>query len=155
MTDTHESPDHNEASGSPAEPSTHRDPASASDDLTPPFASLIAAIQAAVVRGASPDIRAAGVSACRSILTVLEARPGQPLVVSPLPPTSVSAAAPTSPIAALLAQPGLLPRLAAMSREDLITLIKQVTGAMPAPTHRPNSAAPRFHIVEIPKRGPR
>ncbi len=42
---------------------------------------LIEAIRAATVTGASDEIRSAGAQACRTILTALEAKPGQPLAV--------------------------------------------------------------------------
>jgi len=44
----------------------------------------------------------------------------------------------------------LLSKLAAMSRDELITLLKQITGAMPARPATPTTAAPRFHLIEIP-----
>jgi hypothetical protein len=114
------------------------------DDIAPPLGALIAAIRNAVAKGASPEARAAGASACRSITTVLEAQPGQPLA-----PASQPAGA-ASPIAALLKQPGFLSQLAAMSREQLLDLLKQVTGATPARTQAPGSGAPRFHLIQIP-----
>jgi hypothetical protein len=111
----------------------------------PPLAALIATIRSAVIQGASPEARVAGATACRSILTVLEARPGEPLAAAP------AAASPTSPIASLLSQPGFLSKLAAMSREQLLDLLKQVSGAMPARPHTPTAAAPRFHLIQIPQ----
>lgn len=126
---------------------TSTEPAAAEPaDVTPPLAALIATIQSGVARSASPEARAAGATACRSILTVLEAKPGQPLGAPPAPATS-----PTSPIASLLSQPGFLSKLAAMSREQLLDLLKQVTGAMPARPHTPTTAAPRFHLIQIPQ----
>jgi hypothetical protein len=38
-----------------------------------------------------------------------------------------------------------------MSREELFTLLRQVSGAMPAPAPTPTTAAPRFHLIEIPQ----
>jgi hypothetical protein len=116
------------------------------DDVAPPIAALITSIRAAVAAGASAEARAAGATACRSILTVLEAKPGQPLAAEPQRPAS-----PSSPIAALLKQPGLLNQLAAMSREQLLDLLKQVTGAMPARSQTPSNGAPRFHLIQIPQ----
>jgi hypothetical protein len=84
--------------------------------------------------------------ACRSLSTVLEAKPGEPLVSPPPPATS-----PASQIAALLSQPGALSKLAAMSREQLLDLWGQVTGSIPARTSTPTTAAPRFHLIEIPQ----
>jgi hypothetical protein len=54
----------------------------------------------------------------------------------------------------LFSQPGLLPKLAAMSRDELINLLKQITGAMPAHPQTPTTAAPRFHLLQIPQRRP-
>lgn len=119
--------------------------ASAPDDIAPSLASLIASIRAALTRGASAETRAVGVNACRSILTVLEAKPGQPLAAAPPP-----VASPASPLAGLLSQPGLLSRLAGMSRDELVGLLKQVTGAMPVQPQTPATAAPRFHLIQIP-----
>lgn len=120
------------------------------DDVAPPVAALLTSIHAAVAKGAAAETRAAGAAACRSILTVLEAKPGQPLAAA-VPQPAGSA----SPTAALLKQPGFLAQLAAMSREQLLELLKQVTGAMPARSHTPTTAAPRFHLIQIPQvRGP-
>jgi hypothetical protein len=149
MSDTPESQSPPEVPDSPQDASTSREPTSEPDVITPPVANLIASIRAAVARGASTDVRAAGASACRAILTVLEARPGQPLAA--LPPPPVAATSPTSPIAALFAQPGVLSRLAAMSRDELINVVQQVTGAMPARPQTPTTAAPRFHLIQIPQ----
>jgi hypothetical protein len=145
-------PDHESAQSPPAEPApTEPAPAEPAPtepaDLAPPLATLIATIRAGVARGAFPEARAAGATACRSILTVLDVKPGQPLAAAPPPPTSSAA----SPIAGLLSQPGFLAKLAAMSREQLIELVKQVTGAMPATTQSPATAAPRFHLIQLPQ----
>src|SRR5262245_52532563 len=150
MSETQDSQNAQEANDRRDEPSIRDEVPSAPDDLAPPFASLITSIGAAVAPGASAEARAAGATACRTILTVLEARPGQPLAATPQPTR-----APTSPIAALLSQPGLLAKLAAMSRDELINVLKQITAGMPTRSQTPASAAPRFHIVEVPRRGPR
>jgi len=147
--DTHEPQSTQEVHDKPVDASTPGEPTPDPDVITPPVASLIASIRAAVARGAPADVRAAGANACRAVLTVLEARPGQPLAA--LPPPPVAPTAPTSPIAALFAQPGVLPKLAAMSRDELINLLQQVTGAMPARPQTPTTAAPRFHLIQIPQ----
>jgi hypothetical protein len=134
-----------EAAAEPHSEPTEPAPA-APDDVAPPVAALIASIRAALVTGASVEARAAGAIACRSILTVLEAKPGQSLAAEPQRP-----APPASPIAALLKQPGFLNQLAAMSREQLLDLLKQVTGAIPARPQTPSSSAPRFHLIQIPQ----
>lgn len=138
-------PDHEAAQSTPAEPAPTESAPTEPADLASPLVTLIATIRAGVVRSASPEARAAGATACRSILTVLDAKAGQPLAPAPQPPTS-----PASPIAGLLSQPGFLTKLAAMSREQLLDLVKQVTGAMPAQTQTPTSAGPRFHLIQLP-----
>jgi hypothetical protein len=134
-----------EAAAEPQSESANSAPAPA-DDVAPPIAALISSIRAAVAAGASAEARVAGATACRSILTVLEAKPGQPLAAEPQRPAS-----PASPITALLKQPGFLNQLAAMSREQLLDLLKQVTGAMPARPQTPSSGGPRFHLIQIPQ----
>src|SRR5204862_2198524 len=83
MTDTHDSQTPNPSAGA-AEgadaPATRAESASSEpDDIAPPLGAMIASIRSAVAPSASPQARTAGASACRSILTVLEAKPGQPL----------------------------------------------------------------------------
>ena len=159
MTDTPESPESTEPHDRPEAEDTHAsqdaqaEPTpSESADIGPPLATLIAAIRAAVARSATAEARAAGATACRSILTVLDAQPGQPLAVAPQPVAPpASPASPASPLAGLFSQPGFLSKLAAMSREQLLDLAKQLTGSMPAQTPTPTSAGPRFHLIQIPQ----
>jgi hypothetical protein len=119
--------------------------AAAADAIPPALEAMMASIRSAVTHGASEEARAAGAIACRSILSVLDTKSGQPLPAAPSPATAQK-----SPFAALLSQPGLLSRLAAMSREELLDLLKQVTGAIPARSQAPSSA-PRFHLIQIPQ----
>jgi hypothetical protein len=114
-------------------------------DIAPSLAAMIAAIRSALERNASLDARLGGATACRSILAVLEAKPGQPLAAAP------QAATPVSPIAALLSQPGFLSKLAAMSRDELLGLLKQATGGTSPRSQTPATTAPRFHIISIPQ----
>jgi hypothetical protein len=130
-----------DAPTTPAEP-----PNSGPDDLPPPLAAMIASIRSALAPNASPQARTDGAAACRSILTVLDAKPGQPLTGTP--PTSTQ---PQSPLASLLSQPGLLAQLAAMSREQLLDLVKKVTGAASPQPQSPTSGVPRFHLIQIPQ----
>ena len=145
MSDTQQPQSPKEARGVGDEPGTHGEAAAEPEGIAPPLASLLASIRAALARGASVEVRASGANACRSILTVLDAKPGQPLAAAPQP-----VAAPAPPLASLLSQPGLLSRLAAMSRDELINLLKQVTGAMPVQSQTPATAAPRFHLIQVP-----
>jgi hypothetical protein len=147
MTDTPDPQSTQQAHDTPDEPTPAGEPTATPDDIAPPLASLIASIRAAVTPSASAEARAAGANACRSILTVLEAKPGQPLAATP---QRTSSTAQASPLATLLSQPGLLSKLAAMSREELIASLKQITSAMPGRPTTPTTAAPRFHLIEIP-----
>jgi hypothetical protein len=150
MTDTQDTQTSNQsptASDVDDAPTTRAEPASSEpDDIAPPLVAMIASIRSAVAPSASPEARIAGASACRSILTVLEAKPGQPLTAAPPAPTQ-----PQSPLASLLSQPGLLTQLAAMSREQLLDLLRQVTGAASPRTQSPATGAPRFHLIQIPR----
>jgi hypothetical protein len=148
MSDIQEPQSVNEAHDVAEQQSTPVEPRSPADDIAPPLVGMIASIHAAVSRGATAEARAVGATACRTILTVLEARPGQPLAASQ---PAMLPASPTSPLASLLSQPGLLSKLAAMSRDELINLLKQITGTMPVRAPTPTAGAPRFHLIEIPQ----
>jgi hypothetical protein len=127
-------------------PTTRAEPASSEpDEIASPLAVMITSIRSAVVPNASPQARTAGASACRSILTVLEAKPGQPLIAAPPAPTQ-----PQSPLASLLSLPGLT-QLAAMSREQLLDLLRKVTGAAAPQPQSPANGGPRFHLIQIPQ----
>lgn len=129
----------------PEEPRTQPEPTNSEpENIAPPLTVMIASIRSALAPNASPQARSAGATAARSILTVLDAKPGQPL--TPAPPASTR---PPSPLAALFSQPSLN-RLAAMSREELISLLKQVTGVVSPRPQPPAVGAPRFHLIEIP-----
>src|SRR5262245_26465231 len=147
MTDTPDPQNTQQAHDTPHEPTSAGGSTAPPDDVAPPLASLIASIRAAVTPSASTEARAAGANACRSILTVLEAKPGQPLAATP---QRMSPTAQASPLATLLSQPGLLSKLAAMSRDELIGVLKQITGAMPARPTTPTTAAPRSHLIAVP-----
>ena len=147
MTDTQDTQTSNQSPTVSDAPSTHAESASSEpDDIAPPLAAMIASIRSAVAANASTQARTAGAAACRSILTVLEAKPGQPLTTAPPAPTQ-----PQSPLASLLSQPGLLTQLAAMSREQLLDLLRKVTGAAAPQPQLPSNGAPRFHLIQIPQ----
>jgi len=101
---------------------------------------LIAAIRTAVAPGASAETRAVGTTACRSILTVLQAKAGQPLTAAPS-----TAPIATSPLAAMLSQ------LAAMPREQMLEFITNfLRTRLPQGTQTQVVAGPRFHLIQIP-----
>jgi hypothetical protein len=112
------------------------DPASKPD----PLDDLIAAIRTAVAPGASAEARAVGATACRAILTALEAKAGQPLAAAP-----PGAAPATSPLAAMLSQ------LAAMPREQMLEFITSFLRSKLPPGAQPLvTSGPRFHLIQIP-----
>lgn len=139
-----------------------------------PLDDVIATIRAAVAPRASTDARTAGATACRTILTVLEAKPGERLAGSS-PAAPSTAAPPGSPIAGLASQLGALPRdklidvikqlvaapnspldgvlgqLAGMPREQMLALINQKLRAVaPGQAQPPATSAPRFHLIPVP-----
>jgi hypothetical protein len=79
----------------------------------------------------------------------LEAKPGQPLIATP------SLASPVSSIAGLLQQPGVLAKLASMSREQLLDLVKQTTAALTKTRPTAPSTGPRFHLIQLPQVRPK
>jgi hypothetical protein len=106
-----------------------------------PLDDLIAAIRTAVAPGASAEARAVGTTACRAILTALEAKAGQPLAAAP--PAATLA---TSPLAAMLSQ------LAAMPREQMLEFITSfLRTKLPAGTQTQVTAGPRFHLIQLPQ----
>src|SRR5262245_58910396 len=86
---------------------------------------VIETIRAALVPGAGPAERAAGVSACRTVLAALEATPGQPMHATPSAP-------PSSPIATVI---GALRNVPGDQLLDLI--IARLRAALPSDTTVP------------------
>ena len=110
-------------------------------DNTHPLDGLISSIRAATAPDASAEARAAGATACRSILTALEAKAGQPLTAAP--PVATSA---TSPLATMLAQ------LVAMPREQMLEFITNfLRTKLPPGTQTQVTAGPRFHLIQLPQ----
>ena len=103
--------------------------------------SLIEAIRAAVAEGASDEVRAGGVHACRALIAVLEAPPGEPAApVPPAPPApSINIAAIASAIRGV--PPGQLADL----------LIAKLRTLVPADAQGP-TAVRQFNIplVKVP-----
>lgn len=122
---------------------------------------LIEAIRNALVDNASDDARTAGAQACRMLLTVLEAKPGEPMTTAPAAGASAaesslsaiasSEGAPSSS-AAQIAQ--MIGTLRGVPAEQLLDLaIARLRAALPAGTEAPRVAPLKFHIVQLPKGG--
>lgn len=104
---------------------------------------LLEAIRAAVADNASDDARSAGAQACRTILTALEAKAGEPLT------TAAPAIDPNAPVVQV-AQ--MVSALRTVPVEQLLDLaIAKVRAALPAGTERPRAAPLNFHIVQLPQ----
>jgi hypothetical protein len=95
---------------------------------------LIEAIRAAVADGATPEQKAAGADACRTILTALDVKPGQPFAVPGVP------------------RPGPLSGLPAEQLLDLvIARLRSMAEARDrAGVVEPPPAAPRIQFVSPP-----
>lgn len=104
---------------------------------------VIESIRAAIAPDATPEVRAAGVAACRSVLTALEASPGQgfaPATVSPNP-SAIAAA-----VGALRGVPP----------DQLLDLaISRLRAALPAGVEVPAAQPLKFHIINVPNLGGR
>ena len=99
----------------------------------------IDAIRAAVANNATPEARAAGAQACRTLLAALEATPGQPIEAAPQPGAPLQAI-----VAALRGMP---------PEQVLDVAIARLKAALPADTAV--EAMPRFNVqlVGVPKIG--
>ena len=98
---------------------------------------LLETIRASVAAGATDEVRAAGVHACRTILAALETPAGAPL----------AAAAPAMPpIAQMVAT------LRGVPMDQLLDLaIAQLRSKLPAEADAPKVEPLKFHIVQLPK----
>jgi hypothetical protein len=125
---------------------------------------LVATIRASVAPGVTPEMRAAGATACRTILSALDAQVGQALIATPTSPTTGQPQPPpTSPLGRMLSQlvgmpreqlTGILSQFAAMPRAQLIDfLLGRLGSALPPGAATRVSAGPRFHLIQIPQAG--
>jgi hypothetical protein len=111
---------------------------------------LIETIRAAAGPDATDEVRTAGAQACRTLLTALEAKDGEPLASSPSAPESAlvapSVPAP-SPHAAVHAIASVL---RGMTPDQLLDLaISRLRAALPAGADVPRSQAVNFHLVPL------
>lgn len=120
---------------------------------------IIETIRSAVAPDASDEAKAAGVMACRAVLTALEAQPGELLV----PGAPVDAGTPTDSVN-VTPVPALGPaNIAAavsvmrdMNPEQLLDLaIARLRMALPAGATAPSVEPLKFHIIHVPQLGGR
>ena len=102
---------------------------------------LLEAIRAAVTADAAPEVRAAGLAACRTILAALESTPGQPLAAAAVAPASASQIA------------SIVGALRGVPPDQLLDLaIAKLRGALPVGVDVPKVEPLKFHIIPIPPR---
>ena len=101
---------------------------------------LLEAIHVAVSPDASPEARARGAEACRTILAALDATPGEPM--------TATAVAQPSPIASIVGA------LRGVPPDQLLDLaIAKLRAALPPGAEVPAVTPLKFHIVPLPQRG--
>jgi hypothetical protein len=102
---------------------------------------LLETILAALASGASDEAKAAGASACRTIVTALEAKAGEPMAM-------VTPSAPSLPIEAIAAA------VRGMPVDQLLDVaIARLRAALPAETAATKVTPFTIPLVPIPKRG--
>ena len=100
---------------------------------------LIESIRSAIAEGASAEARAAGADACRALLTVLGAQPGEPIVpATPIPQ------APNPPIAAIVAA------IRGVPREQLMDLLIAKLRTLVPADHATPGRILNIHHVKVP-----
>jgi hypothetical protein len=100
---------------------------------------LITAIREGVSQNASAEQRTAGANACRAMLAVLEAKPGQPL--APAPATPAIANGVQAIVSLLLSAPP----------EQLLDLAIAKLRTMVPVNEQPATRAFSLHLVPVPK----
>ena len=102
---------------------------------------LLDSIRAAVAADASDDARVAGASACRTILSALEATPGQQLGAAPSPESPIATAVST---------------LRGVPPDQLLDLaIAKLRAALPAEQQQTPVQPVKFQVVTLPRVMPR
>jgi hypothetical protein len=98
---------------------------------------LLEEIRLATSADATPAARAAGATACRTLLAVLDTSPGQQLAAAPAAPSQVAA---------------LIGALRGVPADQLLDLaIAKLSAALPAGTQVPRATPLKFHIVPVPQ----
>ena len=101
--------------------------------------SLLEAIRVSVASDATDELRAAGAAACRTILTALEAKPGESLTTTPATSTP-------TPIASAVAA------LRNVPPDQLLDLaIARLRAALPPEVSPPPVQPLKFHVVTLPR----
>ena len=129
---------------------------------------LLETIRAAIAASANDEARAAGAHACRTILTVLEAKPGEPLattapevattqassIIDVVAGDAASTDVPAAPTAG--ADPGQIASMISALRgipvDQLLDLaIARMRAALPKGIEVPRPEPVKFHIIQLPR----
>lgn len=107
---------------------------------------LIEKMRAATVADATDEARATGAQACRTLLTALEAKHGEPMTAAVAVPSPIPAGSAT-PLATVHA---LASALRGMTPDQLLDLaITRLRAALPAGAEVPAAQAIKFPLVPI------
>ncbi|HEU0029886.1 MAG TPA: hypothetical protein VFQ53_04580 [Kofleriaceae bacterium] len=107
---------------------------------------LIESIRLAIAPDATDEARAEGATACRSILSALEAKPGEPLA-TPAVPAMATVPSPE-------AVASIVGALRSVPPEQLLDLaIARLRAALPPGQAAPAVQPVKFQLVPIPRRG--
>ncbi|HLL21739.1 MAG TPA: hypothetical protein VK427_06395 [Kofleriaceae bacterium] len=116
---------------------------------------LIETIRTAIATDASDETRAAGAQACRTLLTALDTKPGEPLTGEPpasSPPESAGApfASTWSPPDPHAAAHAIASVLRGMTPDQLLDLaIARLRAALPPGAAVPTPEPVKFHLIHI------
>jgi hypothetical protein len=103
---------------------------------------LLETIRTATTAEASDEARAAGAAACRTLLTILDTKEGEPLVTAP--------SVPASPLVTAVAA------LRGVPPDQLLDLaIARLRAVLPEGAPAPEVAPVKFHIIQLPPAGSR
>jgi hypothetical protein len=111
---------------------------------------LIEKIRAATVSDVTDEARERGAEACRTLLRVLDAKPGEPLATPSLAPEPALAAPSASPPSPQTAAHMIVSALRGMTPDQLLDLaIARLRAALPAGTEMAAPQPVKFHLVDI------
>jgi hypothetical protein len=100
---------------------------------------LLESIRTGISADALPQARGAAAAACRTILTALEAMPGQPLAASPINASQIAT---------------VVGALRGVPPDQLLDLtIAKLRAALPADAHVPRVEPLKFHLIQLPGPG--
>ena len=112
---------------------------------------LIERIRSATAADATDEARAIGAHACRSLLTVLETKPGEPILDQSVPSQTALSPSTFSPApTAQTAAHAIVSAMRGMNPDQLLDLaISRLRAALPAGAELAAAQPLKFHLVPI------